>query len=57
MSAAGKRRTAQHHDQGDTAMTHPLLQTPMLIFALMMGSFLLVLGPIALADVLRRPRD
>jgi len=38
-------------------MTHPLLQTPVLIFALMVGSFLLVLGPIALADVLRRPRD
>ena len=38
-------------------MANPLLQTPVLIFGLMMGSFLLILGPIALADILRRPRD
>lgn len=38
-------------------MTHPLLQTPVLVFALMMGSFLLILGPIALADALRPRRD
>lgn len=38
-------------------MANPLLQTPVLIFALMMGAFLFTLGPIALADVLRSPRD
>jgi len=34
-------------------MHNPLMQTPVLIFALMTASFMLTLGPIALADVLR----
>lgn len=37
-------------------MTNPLLQGPVLIFAAMMASFLLVLGPIALADLIRNRR-
>lgn len=37
-------------------MTNPLLQGPVLIFAAMVGSFLLVLGPIALADLIRNRR-
>jgi hypothetical protein len=34
-------------------MNHPLMQTPVLIFAFMMISFVLTLGPIAIADYIR----
>ncbi len=34
-------------------MAHPLFQTPVLIFVGMMAAFLLTLGPIALADLIR----
>lgn len=37
-------------------MTHPLAQTPVLLFAAMMASFMFTLGPIALADALRKTR-
>jgi hypothetical protein len=37
-------------------MTHPLMQTPVLVFAFMMISFALTIGPIALADILRSKR-
>ncbi len=37
-------------------MTHPLMQTPVLIFAFMMISFMLTLGPIAIADLIRSKR-
>lgn len=34
-------------------MSSHLTQIPVLVFALMMGSFLLILGPIAMADLIR----
>lgn len=37
-------------------MSDHLLQTPVIVFALMMGSFMLVLGPIALAELIRARR-
>lgn len=38
-------------------MTDPLFQTPVLIFIGMMAAFMLTLGPIALADLVRSRRD
>lgn len=37
-------------------MTNHLTQAPVLIFAFMMASFMFILGPIAVADILRKPR-
>ena len=37
-------------------MSDALLQTPVLLFACMMGAFMLTLGPIAAADLLRSRR-
>ena len=38
-------------------MSSPLFQTPFLIFLGMMAAFMLTLGPIALADLLRSRRN
>ena len=37
-------------------MSEALLQTPVLVFALMMGAFMLTLGPVAAADLVRSRR-
>ena len=37
-------------------MSDALLQTPVLLFTLMMGAFILTLGPIAAADLIRARR-
>ena len=37
-------------------MSAALLQTPVLLFAGMMGAFMLTLGPIAVADLVRARR-
>lgn len=47
---------AGYRQQKGPVMTNPLAQTPVLVFALMMASFILTLGPIALADILRARR-
>jgi hypothetical protein len=48
----------RHHPlQRNIAMAHPLFQTPVLIFIGMMAAFLLTLGPIALADLIRSRRN
>jgi hypothetical protein len=38
-------------------MTDPLTQTPVLLFALMMVSFIIVVGSIATADLVRKRRN
>ncbi len=38
-------------------MSAHLLQTPVLVFLFMMGAFMLILGPIAVADFIRSRRD
>lgn len=38
-------------------MSDHLLQTPVLIFAFMMLSFLLILGPVAVSDLIRSRKD
>ena len=38
-------------------MTDPLTQTPVLLFALMMVSFIVVFGGLATADMVRKRRD
>jgi len=46
-----------HGRQRSTAMPDHLLQTPVLIFAFMMLSFLVILGPIAAGDLIRSRKD
>jgi hypothetical protein len=43
--------------QGAPDMTDPLTQTPVLLFALMMVSFIVVVGGLATADLVRKRRD
>lgn len=38
-------------------MTAQLLQTPVLVFLFMMFAFILTLGPVALADLVRSRRN
>lgn len=38
-------------------MAHPLTQTPVLIFLLMMAGFMLTLGPVAAIDLIRSRKE
>jgi hypothetical protein len=44
--------TAKEH-----IMSQPLLQTPVLVFAAMMGAFIITLAPVALFDLIRSRRS
>jgi hypothetical protein len=58
MRGSARRAMHGHHGrQRSTAMSDHLLQTPVLIFAFMMLSFLVILGPIAAGDLIRSRKD